>query len=280
MSSAVQSRAEKLLQSPQALCNMLRRIAVGAGEITLEYYDDAGIFDEATRKEDGSPVTEADQEAEKYIVSEIEKITPDIPIIGEELYAEGLAPDIKDAPYFYMVDALDGTKEFIAGGEEYTVNIALIHEGIPVIGVVYLPVKGELYAGCGPDTAVRWMQDTDKDRFINVREQPAEGMTVVMSKIHGYATDDQSFLNNYKVAKIIRKSSSAKICAVAAGKADIYPRFGPTCEWDIAAGDAVLRSAGGIITDFEQNPMSYGKQDNKFLNSKFIAASASFWDEE
>lgn len=280
MSNAQKSRSEKLLENPLALCNMLRRIAVQAGEITLEYYDDAGIFDQAMQKKDGSPVTQADQEAEKYIVSEIEGLTPDVPIIGEELYSEGRAPDISGAPYFYLVDALDGTKEFIRGGEEYTVNIALMHKGVPIIGVVYLPVKGELYAGCGPDTAVRWMQDTDKERSIHVREQPAEGLTVVMSKLHGYASDDQTFLDSYKIAKVIRKSSSAKICAVAAGKADIYPRFGPTCEWDIAAGDAVLRSAGGIITDFDQQPMPYGKQDNKFLNSKFVAASDTFWDEE
>ncbi len=272
-----QPLSQKLLNNPGALCNMLKRIAIEAGEITLEYYDDSGYYG-ADEKGDGSPVTAADRAAEAHIVKAISGILDDIPIIGEELYSEGRAPELNGADYFVLVDALDGTKEFIAGGEEYTVNIAIIRNGAPFMGVVYLPVKGELFSGYGPGTALRWTDEAEKDRPIHVREQTSKGLVVVSSKSHGSASEMNEFLQDYKIAKVIKKGSSAKICAVASGKADLYPRFGPTCEWDIAAGDAILRSAGGAIYDMDGQPMIYGKEAGKYLNPNFVAAIEGFWD--
>jgi 3'(2'), 5'-bisphosphate nucleotidase len=207
----------------------------------------------------------------------LKNITPDILIIGEEAAAEGRLPDLNGAEYFWLVDPLDGTKEFISGRGDYTVNIALIRNRVPIMGVVYAPVKGELYAGCGEGTAVKWSEDTGKDKKITVRTPPPAGLTVVASLHHGDAGRMEKFLSSYKIEKLIKRGSSLKICAVAAGKADVYPRLGPTCEWDTAAGDAVLRAAGGMITDLQGKDLVYGRQEGKFLNPEFIAAPAPFF---
>jgi 3'(2'), 5'-bisphosphate nucleotidase len=260
----------RLLEHPEALCNIVRRIALEAGEKTLDYFEGRiGIgLDE---KSDGSPVTCADKDAEKIITEQLLSYLPDIPIIAEEAVSEGRIPDIDDQGYFWLVDPLDGTKEFISGSGDYTVNIALIYQGLPVLGVVYAPAKDELYAGFGPDTALRWSEDGGKDKPISVRDWPSAGLTIVSSRSHGSAEALEAYLSDYKVQKIVKRGSSLKICAVAAGKADLYPRFGPTCEWDTAAGDAVLRSAGGIMTDIEGHPLRYGKSAEKFYNPHFIA---------
>ncbi|MCB9988419.1 MAG: 3'(2'),5'-bisphosphate nucleotidase CysQ [Rhodospirillales bacterium] len=265
--------SEKLLAHPTALCNMVRRVAREAGEVTLEYFDESG-YQGAEAKGDGSPVTEADRAAETLIEKALSDILPGIPFIGEEAVAEGRIPGLTGADYFWLVDALDGTKEFISGSGDYTVNIALIHKNKPILGVVYAPVKGELYAGSGPGTAIRWLEDTDKEKSIHVRRPPKEGLTIVSSRSHGSDEKLAKFLDGQKVAKVLKKGSSLKICAVAAGKADLYPRFGPTCEWDIAAGHAVLLSAGGAMTDMDGVEMSYGHAGRKFLNPEFIAAPA------
>ncbi len=262
--------SDKLLAHPAALCNMIRRIALEAGELTLDYFDETG-FDGADAKGDGSPVTAADRAAEALIEAALADITPDVPMVGEEASEEGRTPDLTDAAYFWLVDPLDGTREFISGGGDYTVNIALIHNGAPVLGVVYAPVNGELYAGHGPGTAVRLNEETGTEKPIHVRQPPAEGLTVVASASHSNAAELEKFLSDYKVAKLIKRGSSLKICAVAAGKADLYPRLGPTCEWDTAAGDAVLRAAGGIITDLQGRDFTYGHAARKFLNPGFIA---------
>ncbi len=263
---------KNLLDYPQALVNQIRRLAIAAGEVTLEHFDECG-YQGAETKSDGSPVTIADQEAEEIIASGLEDITPGIPMIGEESFADGNVPDLVGHEYFWMVDPLDGTKEFISGSGEYTVNIALIKSGVPVLGVVYAPAREELYAGCGPGTAIRWLAETDNEKEIYVRRPPSVGLTVVASRNHGSAERMDEFLAGYKVAKLVKRGSSLKICAVAAGKADMYPRFGPTCEWDTAAGHAVLLSAGGKITDFSGRPLTYGKVSEKFLNPEFCAAS-------
>ncbi len=269
----------KLLENPAALCNMVRRIAIDAGEITLKYFE-MGEDLQVDIKNDDSPVTLADREAEGFIQMSLEKILPDVPMIGEEAAALGKSPDLKDAEYFWLVDPLDGTKEFISGGEDFTVNIALIKNHEPVLGVVYVPAKGELFAAHGPGTAVRWVQDTDKEKSIDVRPPPGQGLTVVSSSHHGDTEKLDKFLEEFKVEKIIKRGSSLKICAIAEGKADIYPRFGPTCEWDTAAGDAVLRAAGGIVTDTEGKPLRYGGFNPKFLNPEFIACSFDWYDFE
>jgi 3'(2'), 5'-bisphosphate nucleotidase len=262
--------ADKLLQNPGALCNMIKRVALEAGEITLKYFEDidnSGLEE----KSDGSPVSLADREAESHIEAALKDITPQILMIGEEAVEQGRAPDLKSAEYFWLVDALDGTKEFISGGEDFTVNIALIHKGAPILGVVYAPAKGMMYAGHGPGTAVRWSQETDKEKLISVRRPPRQGLTVVASLRHGDDARLEQFLSEFKIEKLLKIGSSLKICAVAEGKADLYPRLGPTCEWDTAAGDAVLRSAGGLITNLEGQVLRYGGTDPKFLNPEFVA---------
>lgn len=266
----------KILLHRKALCNQVRRVALGAGEITLKYFDDAG-FGDASAKEDGSPVTIADQEAESFIEKALAEIAPDVPMVGEEATEAGRVPDLSGSEYSWRVDALDGTREFIRGGSDFTVNIALIYKGDPVLGVVYAPEKGELYAGYinedGTGEAIKWLEDTDHEKSIHVRKAPKEGLTIVASKSHGDAEKLERFLADYKVEKLLKCGSSLKICAVAAGRADIYPRFGPTCEWDTAAADAVLRAAGGVITDTEGKALRYIAADPKFLNPEFIAWS-------
>lgn len=259
---------------------MVRRIALEAGEITQKYFEMAGDS-HIEAKSDGSPVTLADREAETFIQIKLESITKGVPIIGEEAAALGKAPkDFDRSGYFWIVDPLDGTKEFIGGGGDYTVNIALINEGKPVLGVVYAPERGELYAGHGENTAIRWMEDTDKEKSIKVRKSPKGGLTVVASKRHGDERKLDAFLEKFKVEKLVKRGSSLKICIIAGGKADLYPRFGPTCEWDTAAADAVLRSAGGVLTDLNGAPLEYGGSNPKWLNPEFIACSFEWFGKD
>ena len=251
---------------------MVRRIALEAGEVIMKYYDGAEDM-QVDQKHDDSPVTLADREAETFIQMSLEILTPDIPVVGEEAAALGKVKPVGDKPYFWCVDPLDGTKEFIAGGEDFTINIALVKDGRPVLGVIYAPAKGELYAGYGPGTAVRWTEESGNDKSISVRPAPESGLVVVSSRFHGSTDKLDRFLEAFKIEKMIKRGSSLKICAVASGKADIYPRLGPTCEWDTAAGDAILQAAGGMITDTNGQPLKYGGADPKWLNPEFVACS-------
>lgn len=261
--------------------NMVRRIAIEAGNITLRHFDDAG-YHGADAKADGSPVTIADREAEAYIEPELKKILPDILMIGEETALKRERPDLSQHEYFWLVDPLDGTKEFISGSGEYTVNIALIHNRKPVLGVIYAPVPGDLYAGyINPDgemEALNWKDDSGMEKAIHVRPPPARGITVVASKSHGDTQKLDDFLSGFKTEKLIKRGSSLKICAIAAGKADLYARFGLTCEWDTAAGHAILRAAGGDILRTDGSALLYGGNDPAFLNPEFIAAGFD-WNE-
>jgi 3'(2'), 5'-bisphosphate nucleotidase len=261
-----------LLDHPAALTNQLRRVAIEAGEVTLDFFEEAGLTYEA--KDDGSPVSLADQKAEERITGALKDLTPDIPLIGEESVASGKLSDLSSFEYFWLVDPLDGTKEFISGSGEYTVNIALIEGGKPVIGVVYAPATGELYAAHGPDTAIKWLAETGNEKLIRVRPPPPSGLNVVASKSHGSGEKLDHYLAHFKINKLIKRGSSLKICSIAAGKADLYPRFGPTCEWDTAAAHAVLSSAGGILVDAKSGTsLTYGhNRQGKWLNPEFIAS--------
>ncbi len=268
---------EKLIANPAALSNIIRRIAIEAGDITLDYFEggkDAGVEE----KGDGSPVSLADKEAELHIQKALNDLTPTIPMIGEEAAEAARLPDLKGEDYFWLVDPLDGTREFIAGGDDFTVNIALIHKGEPIMGVVFAPATGDLYAGYG-QTAIKYNQDTGKEKPIHVRPEPKAGVTVVASRRHGSDEKLERFLSEFKVNKVVKKGSSLKICAIAEGKADLYPRFGPTCEWDIGAGHAVLRAAGGYVTKEDGTPLTYGGHNPKFLNPEFIASSFSWFQD-
>lgn len=253
---------------------MVRRVAVKAGDHTLMYFDESGYA--ADTKADGSPVTRADQEAEQSIIDGLREIAGDIPIVAEESVAAGVIPDLTGAEWFWLVDPLDGTREFVRGSGDYSVNIALIHHHEPVLGVIYAPVPGELYAGCGPGTALRWLAESENEKKIHVRDLPNEGLTVVAGRLSKNPVKLNAFIEDFKVAKVLQKGSSLKLCMIAAGKADLYPRFGETSEWDTAAGDAILRAAGGHVVDLQGVPLSYGHAERKFANPPFVASSG-FW---
>ena len=252
-----------LLEQARALIPVVQ----AAGKIELGYFRQAtAVMD----KSDGSPVTLADQEAEKLIAARLHVLFPDIPMVGEESVAGGTIPDISGGT-FWLVDPLDGTKEFITGSGDFTVNIALLRNFMPVMGIIYTPVANELYFGAGKEAFMR-LQDKPEQK-IAVRAVPADGLTVVASKWYGDPVRMDEFLKGKKVAQVINRSSSLKFCCVAAGQADFYPRLGPTCEWDTAAGDAILRAAGGHVTTLGGQNLIYGKTDRKFLNPEFLAFS-------
>lgn len=270
----------KILSHRGALCNMVRRIAVEAGALILEYFD--GVKDMGIEtKGDGSIVTQADQEAERLIEKKLLEILPDIPVIGEESFAAGARIDFSAHDFFWLVDPLDGTRAFAAGNPDFTVNIALIYKGDPVLGVIYAPESGELYAGYleedGSAKAVRYFEDSDTEKEMRTRKMPKNGLVVMSSGYHGDGNSQEEMLGKFKIKKLVRRSSSIKICVIANGKADLYPRFGPTCEWDTAAGHAILRAAGGDIKDMQGNPLKYGGDDPRLLNPEFVAASGEFF---
>jgi 3'(2'), 5'-bisphosphate nucleotidase len=236
--------------------------ARAAGEVVLEIYD-RGC--EARDKEDGSPVTEADERSQEVILSRLVEIAAGIPVVAEE-EAESERSEPSDGT-FWLVDPLDGTKEFLGGNGEFTVNIALIESRRPVLGVVLAPARGRLFAAGPADGAM--VEDSGGRRQIAVREIPPEGATVVSSRSHGDPDALSRFTSGRTVAKSVSAGSSLKFCLVAAGEADIYPRFGRTMEWDTAAGDAVLRAAGGRVTDLAGVPLAYGKPG--YENPHFVA---------
>ena len=220
-------------------------------------------------KGDDSPVTLADQCAEKVIFEGLRRLAPDIPIVGEEAASAGNIPDVSNR--FWLVDPIDGTKEFISRNGEFTVNIALIEHGVPVLGLVLAPALETLYAG-GVGLGA-WVEVRGQRRAIGVRSVPADGLTVVGSRYHGNSSAVDAFLSGRLVAAQRQVGSSLKLCIVAEGLADVYPRFGRTMEWDIAAGDAVLRAAGGSVRTLDDAPLGYGKPG--FENPDFAAWGAA-----
>jgi 3'(2'), 5'-bisphosphate nucleotidase len=235
--------------------------------VVLDVY--AGDF-AVDRKGDASPVTEADRRAEAVIVETLERLAPGVPIVAEEAFAAGQAG--RAAPCFWLVDPLDGTKEFVSRNGEFTVNVALVEDGRPVIGVVCAPAQARTWIGVQGEGA--WVQDGFPEdeqgrREIRCRNVPAEGLTVVASRSHGDARALDAYLRGRRVAEMRSAGSSLKLCLVASGDADLYPRLGRTMEWDIAAGHAVVSAAGGEVTDLEGRPLRYGKPG--FENPHFVA---------
>lgn len=248
----------KLVELREALLPVVR----SAGEAILAIY---GTDFAVGNKADASPVTAADERAEAVILPHLARLTPDIPVVAEEATAAGRTPQV--GARFWLVDPLDGTKEFVNRNGEFTVNIALIENGRPVLGVVLAPALDRLFAGS--EGAGAFVEEKGARRSIACRKIPAEGLTVVASRSHGDAAALEQFLAGRKVASRTSAGSSLKLCLVAAGEADVYPRLGRTMEWDIAAGDAVLRAAGGRVTTLDGAPLGYGKPD--FANPHFAA---------
>ena len=247
-------------------------LAQAAGKLIMDVY----ATDFASHaKTDASPVTEADERAEAIILKGLAKHFPDIPILAEESVAAGRIPEV--SLQFFLVDPLDGTKEFISRNGEFTVNIALIQNGTVASGVVYAPAIDTLYWGEIGQGSAKATITPDQElpstwKKIAVRSLPSAGATVLASRSHRDAATD-AFLATVKVAELIGAGSSLKFCTIAEGKADLYPRFGRTMEWDTAAGHAVLAAAGGSVTGADGQPFLYGKKARGFDNPAFIASA-------
>src|SRR5688572_4693026 len=246
----------------RALLEDLVPIARAAGAAILDVYStDFGV----RSKSDASPITEADERAEAVILERLAKLTPDIPIVSEEAASRGSIPATGQS--FWLVDPLDGTKEFVNRNGEFTVNIALIEGGTPVLGIVLAPALGCLYGGASGQCAFVW--DSQGRRPIACSRGREGGLVVVSSRSHGDAAALERYLAGRPVASSVSVGSSLKFCLLAKGEADLYPRFGRTMEWDTAAGHAVLLAAGGKVTDVAGLRLAYGKPD--FENPAFIA---------
>lgn len=239
-----------------------RRAARAAAQAILEIYN---MPFKVRAKADASPVTEADERAEAIIIAALAKLAPEIPIVAEEMAARGEAVA---AARFWLVDPLDGTREFVAKNGEFTTNIGLIEDDRPVLGVVHLPVADATYAGAGFGTATRQERDA-APIAIAARRVPKIGPVVVHSRSHGNNARLTEYLATLREPQTRIAGSAAKFCFVAEGSADLYPRFGPTMEWDTAAGQAVLEAAGGSVVHFDGKPFRYAKPG--FRNAEFLA---------
>lgn len=248
----------------------LNPIMLQAGaEIMRVYAGDIAVI----TKGDASPVTEADERAERIILENLKFIAPDIPVVAEEEAAAGRLPEIGNK--FFLVDPLDGTKEFISKNGEFTVNIALIEDGVPVYGAVYAPALDRLFWGGGGEAFAADVKDGAivNVQPIRVRAAPDAGLSAIGSRSHG-GDATQEYLKDFTVAEFIAAGSSLKFCRLAEGAADIYPRMGRTMEWDTAAGDAILRAAGGRVETLDGKLLAYGKRiqdDAPFANPHFVA---------
>jgi len=228
----------------------------------------------AEHKADATPVTEADRAAERAIVVRLRQVAAGVPIVAEEACSLGSVPTVGGE--FFLVDPLDGTKEFVKGGDDFTVNIALIRARVPVIGVVLAPASGLVYAGVAGRGAWRGSVAggrVEQHQPIHVRA--ADGpIEVVASKSHRTPETD-AYIARYEVRRLVSAGSSLKFCTVAEGRADLYPRMGTTMQWDTAAGDAVLRAAGGRTVTLDGATLPYGPNGAgvaAFVNPWFVAA--------
>lgn len=264
------------MQGDQDLLDGFVAASLEAGGAILEIYARPGF--ETASKDDGSPVTEADTRAEAIILGALALLAPGLPVVAEEAAAAGQVP--KTAQDFILVDPLDGTREFVNRNGDFTVNIALIRSGVPVLGVVYAPALGVIYSGLVGTGARRaavvagaltgWLP-------IEARSPGPGGLRVVASRSH-MSDETRRYLEAFTVLELVPTGSSLKFCRVAEGGADLYPRMGRTMEWDTVAGDAVLRAAGGQVQTLDGHPLAYDKRrqsgDADFANPWFVATGA------
>lgn len=244
--------------------NHIINIAKEAGLIIMHHYNKDSI--EVKYKSDSSPVSVADLESDQLICKYLIKLYPNIPIVSEE---RDNIVEINNHELFWLIDPLDGTKSFLKKNGEFTINIALIKNSIPIIGLVYSPLSDNLYY-TGEDK-IPYKISRGVINSIKTRKIPKQGPTIISSSSCMSGKRINKFLTNIQYNKIILTSSSIKICMIAEGTADIYPRFGQTMEWDTAAGHAILNAAGGYITTFEGDELTYGNIDKKYHNPEFIA---------
>jgi 3'(2'),5'-bisphosphate nucleotidase len=242
--------------------DLMIEAALRAGEIVADVYA-RGV--EAETKTDGSPVTEADRRAEALILDRLRRTG--LPVLAEESVAAGRIPALGER--YFCVDPLDGTREFLKRNGEFTVNIALIEHGHPTEGVVLAPATGALYWGGRGGAFTR--VGGQEHRLRCGAQTP---IRVVASRSHGHAAL-AALIKKLRIAENVSVGSSLKFCMLAAGKAELYPRFTPTSEWDTAAGQAVLEAAGGVVLTLDGAPLAYGKRGDGFLNPFFVAATTA-----
>ena len=249
------------------LTRALAQLASDAGRVVMEVY--ATDFEVRT-KDDASPVSEADERAEALLVPGVERLLPGVPIVAEEAVSRGGLPTVPTE--FVLIDPVDGTREFVSRNGDFTVNVALVRDGVPVAGVVYAPARDRLYVGGGTAASAHLRPGDSVGELapMTTRAYPQDGLVAVASRSH---LDERTrdFLARLSPADTRSAGSSLKFCLVAEGAADVYPRFGPTMEWDTAAGDAVLRAAGGTVLDEHGAVFRYGKAETGLLNGPFVA---------
>jgi 3'(2'), 5'-bisphosphate nucleotidase len=255
-----------------SLSDSLCQIALDAGAAVLRiYHDDNAHLAQLADKADASPLTLADLAAHHLIVDRLSGLTPQIPVVSEEdaCSLEHRTP----TGGFWLIDPLDGTKEFLARNGEFTVNIALILEGAPVWGVVCAPALNQLFWGGRAYGSYRLSHDVAEPIRVSARVLGEQAYRVVASKSH-LNPETSAFINQLGSTELVQAGSSLKFCKIAEGRADVYPRLAPTCEWDTAAAQAVLEGAGGHVYDISGKRLRYGKPE--VLNPSFIAASVAF----
>lgn len=244
-------------------------IVVRAGAVIMDIYRGRP---EVRTKADASPVCDADEKAEQLIQAELAVGLPNVPILAEEAASRGITPELDGR--FILVDPVDGTKEFLRRNGEFTVNIALIDHGTPRAGAVYAPALERLWVAGERAFVCSIAPGADFKTAplvpIHSRPAPTSGLVVMASRSHSDSKTEE-FLSGFSIADRRNAGSSLKFCALAEGQADLYPRFGPTMEWDTAAGDAVLRAAGGSVLGLDATALTYGRRETGFRNTAFVA---------
>ena len=247
-------------------------ISVDAGEVILNYYNEKV---DVIYKDDESPLTKADLASHKIITDSIKKITPDIPILSEEEFIDWKIR--KKWKKYWLIDPLDGTKEFIKKNDEFTVNIALIENNRPILGVIYTPALNELFYsiknfGSYKILTKKKLNTLKEAKRISINKKKSNKVKIVGSRSHSNPILEKWVNKNFNEFDILQKGSSLKFCLIAEGSADIYPRFGPTSEWDIAAGHIILEEAGGKLKSIDNKEILYNEKEN-ILNPEFFAYS-------
>ena len=250
----------------------LIEISYEAGVLIMDIYNNKF---EVNHKNDNSPVTNADRIAEKFILKNLNNIFPEIPVISEEAYSNKIIPNYDKK--IFLVDPLDGTKEFIKKNGEFTVNIAFIDEGFTKIGIINAPAKNKIFFNDEEKSYVIEAKSKNevsiqKAKQIKVSDEKQKNLIATISRSHN-EKETENYLENYDIDKIKYIGSSYKFCLIASGEAHIYPRMSPTCEWDTAAGHAILKTAGGNVTLLNGEELRYGFKENNFINPYFIASN-------
>ena len=258
-----------------ALLDRVAPAVLSAGETVMRSFGSRATVE---LKADSSPVTEADRASERILLEALQGFAPDIPIICEEAASEGRVPKVDSA--FFLIDPLDGTREFIAGRNEFTINVGLVVNGSPTFGVIFAPALAHLFLTTWPDRAVEvrvprgaaWNDLRGKQHLspMRTRRPEAGDLAALVSRSHA-EPELPSLLEKLAVRSSRSLGSALKFCLIARGEADLYPRLGPTCEWDTAAGQAILEAAGGVVTALDGQPLTYGKAKEGFRNPGFLA---------